>query len=62
MRSYLGFVIAGAVAMLLFGGIVLLSDRIPQVAGEKPNFPERSTTGAAVKDAEHTQPATTVLR
>ena len=62
MRPYLGFVIAGAVAMLLFGGIVLLADRIPQVAGEKPKFTEPSTTGAALKDAEHTQPATKLLR
>ena len=59
---YTGFFVAAAVAMLLFGGIVLVSDRIPQIAGEKPKLSEPSTTGAAAKDAEHSQPATKVLR
>jgi small neutral amino acid transporter SnatA (MarC family) len=51
MRYYTGFIIAVALAMLVLAGIVLMSDRIAELAGNKKPVAEPSTTGSAVKDA-----------
>jgi hypothetical protein len=50
MRYYMGFVIAIVLALLALGGIVLMSDRIAELAGNKKPVPEPSTTGSALKD------------
>jgi hypothetical protein len=50
MRYYRGFIIAVVLALLALGGIVLMSDRIAEFAGNKKPVPEPSTTGSAVKD------------
>ena len=57
-ENYTGFVVAAAVALLLLGVVVLVSDRLPDIVGEDTIVSAPTTTGSTTKDPAYSEPAT----